>query len=306
MPEIDPKRKEIGGSSIASVLGLSRWCTPLKTWAIMTGNIEPDDLSENEAVELGSELEDFVAKKFERKTGMKVRRDTRTFRHKKYDYLVAHIDRRIQGTDELLECKTCSAWKSKEWEDEEIPTEYILQCIWYLGILGMRKCYIAVLIGGQKFRWKEVDFDKELFDTMVEKAVEFWQMVQDKTPPAAVYGDKEVLSKIYPGNPEYEVIELDAEGDAEIIPLLGEINAMKDEIKHCEKKQEEAENKVKEFMGDAEILVTGDGDKITWKSQTRKSVDTKRLKDEGIYDKYVKEIESRVFRVSKKKPAKDK
>ena len=30
--------------------------------------------------------------------------------------MVAHIDRRIVGTDKLLECKTCSAYKDKEWE----------------------------------------------------------------------------------------------------------------------------------------------------------------------------------------------
>ena len=126
MVEIDAKRKEIGGSTIAAVLGMSRWSTPLKTWAIMTGKIEPDDLSENEAVELGSELEDFVAKKFERKSGKKVRRDNRVFKHKEHDYMVAHIDRRIEGTNELLECKTASAYKLKEWDEDEIPQEYLI------------------------------------------------------------------------------------------------------------------------------------------------------------------------------------
>ena len=51
----------IGGSDIAKVMGLSRWGTPLSLWAEKTGKIPPKDLSNVEAVELGNDLEDFVA-----------------------------------------------------------------------------------------------------------------------------------------------------------------------------------------------------------------------------------------------------
>ena len=57
----EERRKYIGGSDIASVMMMSRWKTPLTLWLEKTGEIEPDDLSDNEAVQLGVELEDFVA-----------------------------------------------------------------------------------------------------------------------------------------------------------------------------------------------------------------------------------------------------
>ena len=60
----EERRNYIGGSDIAAILGMSRWKTPLKLWLEKTGEVEPDDLSENEAVQLGIELEDFVAQKF--------------------------------------------------------------------------------------------------------------------------------------------------------------------------------------------------------------------------------------------------
>ena len=40
----------IGGSDIASVMGLSRWKTPLQLWAEKTGNIPQEDLSDKEYI----------------------------------------------------------------------------------------------------------------------------------------------------------------------------------------------------------------------------------------------------------------
>lgn len=145
----------IGGSDIAAVMGLSRYNTPLKIWAEKTGKIEPADLSAIEAVQLGSDLEEFVSAQFTKATGKIVRKAPKAYTHKDYPYMVAHIDRLVTGTDELLECKTCSFFKGEEWKDEEIPQEYILQVMWYLGITGRKVGYIACLIGGQKFVYKK-------------------------------------------------------------------------------------------------------------------------------------------------------
>ena len=132
----------IGGSDIAAVMGMSKWKSPLQLWAEKTGRIEPDDLSGIEAVELGTELEDFVAKKFERKSSLKVRRAPKRYICKQFDFMSCQVDRLIEGTDFLLEVKTCSAWLAKDWEGEEIPKDYILQVLWQLGITGRSKGFI--------------------------------------------------------------------------------------------------------------------------------------------------------------------
>lgn len=292
----------IGGSDIAAVMGLSRWKTPLQLWAEKTGELEVEDISGKEYVQLGTELEDFVAKKFERVTGNKVRRDRREFKHELYPYMVAHIDRRLTGKDEILECKTASAWKEKEWEGEEIPIEYILQCQWYMGITQASNCYLAVLIGGQKFVWKELSFDQGLFVNMVQAAQTFWQMVERKTPPAAVVGDKTILGQLYKGEDEvaYEPKDEEVEEINKLMihrqDLQLALNSVKNEIEECE-------NKVKEKLGECSSVETGLF-KISWKTQAKKSVDTEKLKEAGIYDDYAKVSVSRVFRVAQKKEAK--
>lgn len=192
------RRSFVGSSDIAAVMGVSRWKTPLQLWSVKTGQVEPDDLSENEAVQLGSELEDFVAKKFERETGMKVRRAPKIYASTANPFMRAQVDRLIEGTDDLLEVKTCSAWKEKEWEGEEIPIEYTLQVSWQLFITGRKTGYIAVLIGGQKFRWKKIERDTELFIKMKNAALSFWTMVEAKIPPVAEADDNAFMVKLHP------------------------------------------------------------------------------------------------------------
>jgi len=291
------KQATIGGSEISVVMGLNRWKTPLRLFAEKTGKITTEDISDREYIQLGNELEDFVARKFSKVTGKKVRRDTKTFKHKKYPYMIGHIDRRIVGTDELLECKTCNAWKAHEWEGEEIPQEYILQVLWYLGVLGMSKGYIAVLIGGQKFMWKEIAFDQELFDQMVEAAKSFVEHhIAEDVAPIAVSGDSSTLNRIYPEQTE----AIMTTEDKEVTTLLEEIQALKRIINNTETEKEEKEAKLKQKIGEAEGVETPKF-KALWKAQQSVRVDTQKLKSDGLYDKYSVSKVIRVLRINEKK-----
>ncbi len=241
---MNDRKGYIGGSDIAAVMGLSRWKTPLMLWAEKTGEVQPEDLSDKEYVELGTELEDFVAKKFERKAELKVRRAPKTYIHKEYDFMRCHVDRLITLTDYVLSCKTCSAWKEKEWEGEEIPTEYILQLNWELGLTERSVGYIAVLIGGQKFRYKKIDFDNELFDSQIKAAVSFWQMVKDKTPPIAEAADNSFMVELYP-----TAGEAIKEASQDVTDAVAALQLIKAEIIEAEKKKDEIEVKLKEIIG---------------------------------------------------------
>ena len=87
----------------------------------------------------------------------------------------ANIDREIVGENAILECKTANQFLAKEWEGEEVPLSYICQVQHYMNVLNKDYCYIAVLIGGQKFIWKRIERDQELIDVPTEQLVEFWE-----------------------------------------------------------------------------------------------------------------------------------
>lgn len=273
----------------------SRWKTPYRLWAEKTGKIEMPDLSNVEAVEMGTRLEQFVADLFSEKTGKTVRKAPKTYTHPDYPYLVAHVDRLITGTDELLECKTCSAYKLEEWENK-IPKEYILQVIWYLGITRRKRGWIACLIGGQKFVYMAIDFDEELFNTMVEKAVKFWEMVQKQIPPLILPEDDEVLGEIYSEHTDDMMILQDLN---DRVVYLQEIKMHIDEMT---KERKEIETELKTVIKDKAGFTT-DKYKVTWKSQINRRIDTELLKTEEpeIAQKYMKESAYRVLRITKEK-----
>lgn len=297
----------IGGSDIAAVMGMSRWKTPLKLWAEKTLKLPPRDLSNNEAAEMGTRLEQFVADLFSVKTGKSVRRAPKVYRHPGYPYMVAHIDRLVTGTDELLECKTCSIFKKDEWENDDIPQEYILQLMWYLGITGRKVGHIAVLIGGQSFKYKKIEFDEELFTQMVEAAKEFWQHVQNDTPPKVMADDDETLKELYGEHNDF-MIELFPEDEKtteaamlfdEKIAYLQEIKA---HIKSLQEEQKEIETNIKDIIKD-NLGIKTPKYVIVWKTQRKSSVDTKSLceNEPNIYAKYERVTTFRTMRISKNK-----
>lgn len=287
----------IGGTDISAVMGMNRWKTPLQLWSEKTGKIESPDISSVEAVELGSELEDFVAKRFEKVSGLKVRKAPCYYQSKEYDFMRCQVDRLVTGTDDLLECKTCSAWKEKEWEGEEIPQEYILQVMWQLMITGRQTGYIAVLIGGQKFRYKEIKADPEMFKLMTESALKFWDMVNNNTPPMAIYGDDDVLLKLHPSsNDQIQLVE-------EYNTAIARRQELSMHIKNMEEEKETIEIGIKEIIGDNLGIKTSNYI-VKWSPVSSARVDMDKLKADGIYEKYLKHTESRRLSITKNKESK--
>lgn len=297
----------LGGSDIAAVMGMSRWKTPLKLWAEKTGKLPLPDLSDVEAVELGTDLEEFVAKKFTQKTGKAVRRSPKYYQHPDYPYMVAHVDRLVTGTDELLECKTASFFKKDEWENDDIPQEYILQVMWYLGITGRKIGHIAVLIGGQSFKYKQIEFDSELFETMVEAAKEFWQHVKDDTPPAVMPDDDETLKDLYSEHTEV-MIELYPENEETTQAVqtfedkVAYLQEVKGHIKNLQDEQKEIGTAIKDIIKD-NLGIKTPKYVVSWKSQSKTNFDTKLFKElhSDLYEEFSSTTSYRVMRIKANK-----
>ena len=53
------RKKTIGGSDAAAVVGLSKWASPYSVWADKTGKVP--DKEDSEAMRQGRDLEEYVA-----------------------------------------------------------------------------------------------------------------------------------------------------------------------------------------------------------------------------------------------------
>lgn len=292
----------IGGSDAAAILGLSRWKTPLQVWAEKTGQITPEDISGKLNVKLGIRLEDAVADLFCEATGFKVRRVNETLFSDEHEFLAANIDRRVVGDDSILECKTTSAFNAKAWEGEEIPQEYIIQCLHYLAVTGMSKAYIAVLIGNQDFKWKIIERDEKTISAIIDQEVKFWNefIVPVVMPTRIMAADSWILNSLFPEQQPNTTIPL----TDEILKKVELRTSIIADMDNLEKQKNQIENEIRAFLGDnegGEASVAGRITKATWKAQrVAPFIDNEKLKFDGIYQKYELMNFKRVLRITTK------
>lgn len=287
----------IGGSDVACIMGYNPWKKPYALYCEKVGLVPPEDLSDNEAVEWGIELEPSVAKKFCEKTGKKVKR-WGTVCNPDAPWQMANFDRLIVGEDCGLECKTANAFKKEEWEGDSVPDAYYCQCQWYCWLSGFEGWWIACLIGGQHFEYKYIPRNDAFIQDMVEKVTDFWENhVVAKVPPEVDGSESatEAVKKAYP-NSNGLIINLPSAAK-DVFERLKQLeeneNYIKAEIAKCK-------NQFKLMLGDNEVGLFGER-KVSWKTQKgRATIDSKKLQKyyKDAYEACVKYAEpTRVMRI---------
>ncbi len=272
------RRSGIGGSDIGAVLGLNPYKTPLDVFLDKTGKVEPEDLSDNPRVHFGNVLEDIVAQEYARKTGWKVRKRNQIFRHPDHKWMLANIDRSVNGQKKILECKTADAWTKGNWGAEftdEVPDHYLVQPAWYMPILNYQSADLAVLIGGNDHRIYNFDRDSELEETIIERAHDFWfkNVLADIPPEPINNHDLEIMYAM--DNGKFIV------ATAQIESTVEKLKGTRAQIKKLEEEKGKFEFEIKKFMGEhSEVLLDGENQKlITWKrTKDSKKFNEKKFK----------------------------
>lgn len=290
------RTKGIGGSDAGIILGLNKYRTAFELWLEKTGQVDPVEI-DNEAIYWGNEMENVVAKEFEKRTEKKVRRTNFMFSHPEFSFIKANVDRLVVGESAVLECKTASAYLTKEWESDEIPATYLVQVQHYLGVTGKQKGYIAVLIGGNRFIWKEIERDEELIQMIFEAEKNFWEVNVLGGQPPTLDGSsaaEKYLKEKYERAEEKKEIVL----PGEYKELLIQYGRIKSDEKLIKTAKTEIENKVKEQLKNAETGIVN-GFVVSWKNQIQNRVDAKVLKEKfpDIYNQVLKETSFRKFAV---------
>ena len=241
-----------------------------------------------------------VAKEFSHRTGYKVKKKNAILVHKDYPYMLANVDRlivgKVNGEKCGLECKTASEYTKKYWEGEEVPLSYMLQCQWYMLITGYKKWFIAVLIGGNKFLYKEIDRDEELIQNIKDIAIDFWENNVLKLNPPVLDGSNsanDLLKEQYP-----EATKTTIKLDNSVLDKIERIEQLSEQIKELEEEKKTHENQIKDMLKDNETGIVGDR-KVVWKNSSRTTFNTKdfKLKYPELYSEFSKTSISRRFSI---------
>lgn len=290
------RKKGIGGSDASVVCGISRYKSPIELWADKTGMLPYSEAGE--AAYWGTQLEALVRIEFTKRTGIEVHLVYQLYQSEEYPFMLANLDGRcthpVHG-DCVFEAKTASAYKVGEWDDK-IPDEYMLQVQHYLAVTGYKGAYIAVLIGGNTFKWQFIERDEELIAMLIQLEREFWDCVQRNVPPTM--DGSEAATKFLNARFPESVPKSNTTLPEKAIGLIHQINIANEQIDIYAEQKREAENMLKQMLGDNETASIGDW-LVTWKSMTQERLDSKTLKAEHptLYKKYASATSYRRFSI---------
>lgn len=292
---LNVRKTGIGGSDVGAILGVNKWKSPIQLYFEKIGEVK-EPVLDNEYIYWGNVLEDVVAQEFSKRTGKKVRRVNKMFRHPKYNFMIANIDRSVVGEDALLECKTTSEFNKGKWEDDEIPSTYLAQVQHYLAVTGYKKAYIAVLIGGNRFLWKEIERDEELIKLIIDKEKDFWEryILGDEIPDMdGSDATSKFLKRKY-----HESLDNEKLLNSEIETTIEALNAIKAEEKEIRTLKQKYENEIKATLGNKECGMSKNF-KVSWKMQNKTSFDKTSFEKDypDLANKYTKESKYRVLRI---------
>lgn len=287
----------IGGSDASVVCGINRYRSPVELWMNKTGQL-PDEEA-GEAAYWGTQLEPLVRVEFTRRTGIEVQIVKQILQSEEHPFMLANLDGVCEHPELgpcIFEAKTASAYKSSEWESDSIPDEYVLQVQHYMAVTGYQGAYIAVLIGGNCFKWQFVRRDEELISMLIQLESNFWNHVQQGKPPSLDGSDASVtfLRSFFPASVPSSQVTLPSQAEE----LIERYRSFSEEIDRATEKKQEVENLLKQMLGENEIGTVGDSI-VTWKTISQERLDTKTLKAEHpvLFKKYANQVSYRRFSI---------
>lgn len=269
---IKERRKGIGGSDAAALVGMNAHVTPYMLWADKTGRLPPKE--DNEAMRQGRDLEGYVASRFCEATGKKVHICSEMMRNPLYPFAHANIDRKVSRERAGLECKTTSVLNLKQFKNGEFPENYYAQCMHYLAVTGWERWYLAVLILNQGFYWYTIERDEEEIACLMQEEQTFWEMYVVKDVPPPVDGlppTSNTISTLFPESLSGESADLFGREQ-----LIKDYLAMQQVIKIYEQDNERRKQTLQQDLGERETGSVG-AYRVTWKNQTRQSFDVHRF-----------------------------
>ena len=287
----------IGGSDVSVIAGINPYRSVYQLWLEKTSQVEPAE-SGSEVTHFGTILEPIVKQEFTLRTGLSIYEPGVIYRSRDYPFMLANLDGIVTDHGEpcIFEAKTASAYKQSEWEDG-IPPEYMMQIQHYMAVTGFGKTFIAALIGGNHFVYREIERDDEMIKQLIEMEERFWtenvlgaiEPISDGSEATSDFLDEKYAE--CDGN----TIEL----PTETLELCDSIEQLSAEIEKLETEKNAAVNQIKAFMKNAETGYAGKHT-VTWKTVSSSRLDSRKLKEEQpeIYDKYIRQTSYRRFLVT--------
>ncbi len=273
---LEGRKRYIGASETAAVLGLDRYKTPYDLWKWKTApgieELEEGSIGAQRA-SAGLRAEQMIADWIGEKYGLVIRRDNKIRIHPRLPFWSANLDRVVVNNPSgpgTLELKTTSRESLKSWninadEPNAIFMHHWVQVQAQMAISGFQWGAIGVMpadsfLGFGEPDLIEIERDNEFIEMMEREIEEFWTkyVMTNTPPPAKTLGD---LQAIYPiaGPPPIEVTE-------DVYLQVRTLKELKEKIKRLEAEAKEIDFQVRVMMGNSDSATYQGQEILTYKN----------------------------------------
>jgi len=177
-PQSD-RRAFIGGSDAKVIMGEDEAALH-RLWMEKRGEVEPEDLSDNLIVQLGSVTEDLNRRWYERNTGQAIKDVQRRIQHSVHTWMAATLDGLLEPSGAVFEAKFMLPWTFSE---EAAAEKHMAQLQHNMWVANSRLAVLSIITGGGKWVEMTIQADPLYQHLLLTAEKKFWRCVQDGEPP---------------------------------------------------------------------------------------------------------------------------
>ena len=269
--QLEARRKGIGASEAAAVLGLNPHMSPIDVWVSKVHPELQSPRDDEDFLNFGTEVEASIERRYIRDTGNWVYRPNPAIViHPKYPELICTPDGLCDSPE-----KICVEYKFERFSDnfgdpgtDEIPEHFLIQGAHQMACTGRERVDFGVLHGAPPIRVYRAHRDLELERELIERLRAWWAdyVLKDVEPPIdASSGWGKYLKAKFPRH-EGEMLRItDGEEDSAIRDAVESLKRIKIVIEKHTETMEQYKNIIRAFIGENPGIYLPDGSKVTWK-----------------------------------------
>jgi predicted phage-related endonuclease len=173
------RRSFIGGSDARIIMGFDESAL-VRLWKEKQGKVEPEDLSDQLVVQLGTVTEDLNRRWYERNTGRAIKGIQRHIRHPVNKWMASTVDGLVEPGGAVFEAKFMLPWTFSE---EAAAEKHMAQLQHNMWVTNRRSAALSIITGGGKWVEISVHADPLYQHLLIAAEKKFWRCVQNGETP---------------------------------------------------------------------------------------------------------------------------
>jgi predicted phage-related endonuclease len=173
------RRSFIGGSDARIIMGSDEGAL-LRLWKEKRGEAEPEDLSGNLIVQLGTATEELNRHWYEGNTGQFIKDVQRRVTHPVVRWMGATLDGLVVGTGAVFEAKFMLPWSFSE---EAAAEKHMAQVQHNMWVTNAKAAVLSIITGGGKWVEITIPADSLYQHLLLTAEKKFWRCVESGETP---------------------------------------------------------------------------------------------------------------------------